>query len=109
MFFLYATKSKRSVRLPTTTLSDADHRHLITGTGTDWEDALLRARRCSARYSSVGQGTFRRRSVELISWVLVGIIDTRSGSIVYPVSAVLADREVMDCIGPGQHGSTYGG
>jgi len=28
---------------------------------------------------------------------------------VYPVSAVLADRAVMDCIGPGQHGSTYGG
>ncbi|KAG0706241.1 pyridoxal phosphate-dependent transferase [Suillus ampliporus] len=28
---------------------------------------------------------------------------------VYPVSAVLADREVMDCIKPGEHGSTYGG
>ncbi|KAH7882065.1 pyridoxal phosphate-dependent transferase [Phlebopus sp. FC_14] len=28
---------------------------------------------------------------------------------VYPVSAVLADREVMDCIRPGEHGSTYGG
>ncbi|KAF9239446.1 pyridoxal phosphate-dependent transferase [Melanogaster broomeanus] len=28
---------------------------------------------------------------------------------VYPVSAVLADRAIMDCIGPGQHGSTYGG
>ncbi|KAF9228139.1 ornithine aminotransferase [Gyrodon lividus] len=28
---------------------------------------------------------------------------------VYPVSAVLADRTIMDCIGPGQHGSTYGG
>ncbi len=27
----------------------------------------------------------------------------------YPVSAVLADREVMDVIRPGQHGSTYGG
>ncbi|KIJ61194.1 hypothetical protein HYDPIDRAFT_116171 [Hydnomerulius pinastri MD-312] len=28
---------------------------------------------------------------------------------VYPVSAVLADRKVMDCIRPGEHGSTYGG
>ncbi len=27
----------------------------------------------------------------------------------YPVSAVLADREVMDVIKPGQHGSTFGG
>jgi ornithine--oxo-acid transaminase len=30
-------------------------------------------------------------------------------SAVYPVSAVLADREVMYCIQPGEHGSTYGG
>lgn len=28
---------------------------------------------------------------------------------VYPVSAVLANREVMLCIRPGEHGSTYGG
>ncbi|XP_042230417.1 ornithine aminotransferase, mitochondrial-like isoform X2 [Homarus americanus] len=28
---------------------------------------------------------------------------------VYPVSAVLADNEVMMCIKPGEHGSTYGG
>jgi ornithine--oxo-acid transaminase len=28
---------------------------------------------------------------------------------VYPVSAVLADKEVMLCIRPGEHGSTYGG
>jgi len=28
---------------------------------------------------------------------------------VYPVSAVLADKEVMDVIKPGQHGSTFGG
>lgn len=27
----------------------------------------------------------------------------------YPVSAVLADDKVMDCIRPGDHGSTYGG
>ena len=30
-------------------------------------------------------------------------------SSVYPVSAVLADREIMLCIQPGEHGSTYGG
>ena len=28
---------------------------------------------------------------------------------VYPVSAVLADKEIMHCIKPGEHGSTYGG
>ncbi len=28
---------------------------------------------------------------------------------VYPVSAVLADNEIMDVIQPGQHGSTFGG
>jgi len=28
---------------------------------------------------------------------------------VYPVSAVLADDEIMMCIKPGQHGSTFGG
>ncbi|KAJ7805965.1 ornithine-oxo-acid aminotransferase [Mycena leptocephala] len=32
-----------------------------------------------------------------------------SGVVMYPVSAVLADREVMLCIKPGEHGSTYGG
>ena len=29
--------------------------------------------------------------------------------LVYPVSAVLANRDVMLCIKPGEHGSTYGG
>lgn len=28
---------------------------------------------------------------------------------VYPVSAVMADDDIMLCIGPGEHGSTYGG
>ncbi|MDZ7771940.1 MAG: ornithine--oxo-acid transaminase [Balneolaceae bacterium] len=27
----------------------------------------------------------------------------------YPVSAVMADNEIMNCIKPGEHGSTYGG
>ena len=31
------------------------------------------------------------------------------GGGVYPVSAVLADNEIMDVIKPGQHGSTFGG
>ena len=38
------------------------------------------------------------------------IYPTKSdGTIVYPVSAVLADKDVMLCIKPGEHGSTYGG
>lgn len=35
--------------------------------------------------------------------------DANSDRLVYPVSAVLADRDVMYCIRPGEHGSTYGG
>jgi ornithine--oxo-acid transaminase len=31
------------------------------------------------------------------------------GPPVYPVSAVLADKDIMLCIKPGEHGSTYGG
>lgn len=27
----------------------------------------------------------------------------------YPVSAVMADNEIMECLRPGEHGSTYGG
>jgi len=27
----------------------------------------------------------------------------------YPVSAVMADNHIMECIRPGEHGSTYGG
>ena len=27
----------------------------------------------------------------------------------YPVSAVLANKDIMLCINPGEHGSTYGG
>ncbi len=30
-------------------------------------------------------------------------------ALVYPVSAVLADKHIMLCIKPGEHGSTYGG
>ncbi|XLU98469.1 hypothetical protein S245_012809, partial [Arachis hypogaea] len=31
------------------------------------------------------------------------------GGGVFPVSAVLADKDVMLCIKPGEHGSTFGG
>ena len=27
----------------------------------------------------------------------------------YPVSALLCDNHIMECIRPGEHGSTYGG
>ena len=40
---------------------------------------------------------------------MVQILITDRLFIVYPVSAVLADRDVMLCIHPGEHGSTYGG
>ncbi len=37
------------------------------------------------------------------------ILGKALGGGVYPVSAVLADDEIMDVIGPGDHGSTFGG
>lgn len=37
------------------------------------------------------------------------ILGKALGGGVYPVSAVLADREIMDVLGPGDHGSTFGG
>ena len=37
------------------------------------------------------------------------IVGKALGGGVYPVSAILADREVMDVFGPGDHGSTFGG
>lgn len=37
------------------------------------------------------------------------LYDSLTCSLVYPVSVVLADRDVMLCIKPGEHGSTYGG
>ncbi|TYK20684.1 ornithine aminotransferase [Cucumis melo var. makuwa] len=38
-----------------------------------------------------------------------GILGKALGGGVIPVSAVLADKEVMLCIQPGEHGSTFGG
>lgn len=37
------------------------------------------------------------------------IVGKALGGGVYPVSAILADREVMDVFSPGDHGSTFGG
>lgn len=39
----------------------------------------------------------------------VVIIGKALGGGVYPVSGVLADKEIMLCIQPGEHGSTFGG
>jgi ornithine--oxo-acid transaminase len=39
----------------------------------------------------------------------VFILGKALGGGVLPVSAVAADREILDVIGPGQHGSTFGG
>src|SRR5271155_1714128 len=42
-------------------------------------------------------------------WVTVPYLIKSDGPIVYPVSAVLADKDIMLCIQPDDHGSTYGG
>lgn len=47
-------------------------------------------------------------SYKYISQYFLAIGKALSGGL-YPVSAVLADDEVMLTIKPGEHGSTYGG
>jgi acetylornithine/succinyldiaminopimelate/putrescine aminotransferase len=66
-----------------------------------------------ADYVAIGQGLSRTGKLLCVEHegirpdiVLLG--KALSGG-VYPVSAVLADKEVMLCIKPGEHGSTYGG
>lgn len=56
---------------------------------------------CSCQGHCEQQSTYTRPDILILGKALSG------GS--YPVSAVLADNEVMDVIQPGQHGSTYGG
>ncbi|MEX0719662.1 MAG: ornithine--oxo-acid transaminase [Balneolaceae bacterium] len=56
---------------------------------------------CSCKRSCERQSTYTKPDLLILGKALSG------GS--YPVSAVLADDEVMDVIKPGQHGSTYGG
>lgn len=51
-----------------------------------------------------GGGPFPSLQLNTFYFCLINIV-----FIVYPVSAVLADRDVMLCIKPGEHGSTYGG
>ena len=56
---------------------------------------------CSCSGSCERQATYTKPDILILGKALAG------GA--YPVSAVLADSEIMDVIRPGQHGSTYGG
>ena len=57
---------------------------------------------CSCEYSCMQQkDTYARPDVLILGKAL--------GGGVYPVSAVLADRHIMEVIRPGEHGSTFGG
>ena len=53
-------------------------------------------------------GTLLATDIFCIKPDMVLLGKSLSGGI-YPVSAVLANKDVMDVIGPGDHGSTYGG
>lgn len=77
-----------------------------TGSVPHRQDVVLRARQHQARYGSPRKGSIRRRYVDMN---VPARIRPLIRFIVYPVSAVLADRDVMLCIKPGEHGSTYGG
>ena len=56
---------------------------------------------CNCEHACEQQATYTTPDILILGKALSGGI--------YPVSAVLADDEVMDVIKPGQHGSTYGG
>ena len=56
---------------------------------------------CSCQGDCERQDTYLKPDMLILGKALSGGI--------YPVSAVLADSEIMDVIKPGQHGSTYGG
>ena len=56
---------------------------------------------CSCRSTCEQQESYVRPDLVLLGKALSGGV--------YPVSAVLGDREVMSVITPGTHGSTYGG
>ena len=71
-------------------------------TGIGRTGALLRVcGDCSCAGHCERQSTYTRPDILILGKALSG------GT--YPVSAVLADRNVMDVIKPGQHGSTFGG
>ncbi len=57
--------------------------------------------KCSCQGHCERQSTYARPDLLILGKALSG------GA--YPVSAVLADNEIMDVIKPGQHGSTFGG
>lgn len=56
---------------------------------------------CTCEKHCEQQATYQRPDLLILGKALSG------GT--YPVSAVLADNEIMDVIQPGQHGSTFGG
>ncbi len=56
---------------------------------------------CSCEHKCEQQASYTRPSILILGKALSG------GA--YPVSAVLADDEIMEVIRPGMHGSTYGG
>jgi len=56
---------------------------------------------CSCEGDCERQNTYLKPDILILGKALSGGI--------YPVSAVLADDEIMEVIKPGQHGSTYGG
>jgi len=56
---------------------------------------------CTCKGDCERQDTYLKPDILILGKALSGGM--------YPVSAVLADKEIMDVIKPGQHGSTYGG
>jgi ornithine--oxo-acid transaminase len=60
------------------------------------------------RQTAPAQGDCERQPETYVKPDILILGKALSGG-VYPVSAVLADKEIMDVIKPGQHGSTYGG
>jgi len=71
-------------------------------TGIARTGALLRVcGDCSCDGHCEQQATYTRPDMLILGKAISGGV--------YPVSAVLADNEVMDVIKPGQHGSTFGG
>jgi ornithine--oxo-acid transaminase len=57
--------------------------------------------KCNCQGDCERQDTYLKPDILILGKALSGGM--------YPVSAVLADSEIMDVIKPGQHGSTYGG
>lgn len=56
---------------------------------------------CTCENKCEQQATYQKPDVLILGKAISGGV--------YPVSAVLADNEIMDVIKPGQHGSTFGG